>query len=58
MSSETEGAAPKISKMDEAANLATVSITLSAEQTQKAFDAACEMFNEEVKTRGYKVRGF
>ena len=47
--------AAAIKSKDETENLATVTVTLSPDQTQKAFDQACEMFNEEVKTRGYKV---
>ena len=46
---------PIIKKMDETENLAVIEVVLSPGQTQKAFDAACEMFNDEVKTRGYKV---
>lgn len=49
---------PIIKKMDETENLAVIEVVLSPGQTQKAFDAACEMFNDEVKTRGYKVPGF
>lgn len=48
-------AKPTIKNIDENENLATIEVVLSPQQTQKAFDAACEMFNEEVKTRGYKV---
>ena len=55
MSQSGSPTAPMIKKLDEHENLAIIEVVLSAQQTQKAFDTACEMFNDEVKTRGYKV---
>lgn len=55
MSKSEVSGQPLIKKLDERENLAILEVVLSPEQTQKAFDTACEMFNDEVKTRGYKV---
>lgn len=35
-----------------------MAVSLTGEQTQRAFAEACDTMNEEVKTRGYKVAGF
>lgn len=44
--------------VDEESNIAKMQVTLSGEATQKAFNKACEFFNEEVKNKNYKVDGF
>ena len=49
---------PLVRKIDKENAIAYIDLTLTAAQTQKAFTDSCEMFNEEVKTRGYKVPGF
>ena len=49
---------PVVKNVDSEKNIAYMSVALGGEQTQKAFSKACDMFNEEVKTRGYKVAGF
>jgi len=58
MNSDSKISNPSILKLDETNNLATIEIILSPQQTQSAFDKSCELYNEEVKTRGYKVPGF
>ena len=35
-----------------------MAVALTGEQTQRAFSKACDLFNEEVKARGYKAAGF
>lgn len=50
--------APTVQLVDSDANIAKLTVTLSGQQTQKAFTKACDLFNEEVKTKGYKVDGF
>lgn len=50
--------APTVEVVDKEANIAKLTVTLSGQQTQKAYTAACNLFNEEVKTKGYKVDGF
>ena len=50
--------APVLKNVDKETNVAFMSIALSGEQTQAAFTKSCELFNEEVKTRGYKAAGF
>lgn len=49
---------PVVTKMDKDNSLAEMEITLSAEATQKSFTKACELFNDEVKQRGYTAAGF
>jgi len=49
---------PKVINVDKSNNIAQLSVTLSGEATQKAFDTACNGFNEEVKKRGLKIQGF
>ena len=44
--------------IDSESNVAKMVVTLSAAATQKAFAKACDIFNEEVKAKGYKVDGF
>jgi FKBP-type peptidyl-prolyl cis-trans isomerase (trigger factor) len=50
--------APVVSFVDNETNIAKMTVTLSGTQTMKAFNKACDLFNEEVKTKGYKVDGF
>jgi hypothetical protein len=49
---------PVVKKIDKDSNIAFMSVALSGDQTQRAFTKSCELFNEEVKNRGYKVAGF
>lgn len=49
---------PIVKKIDKETNVAFMTIGLSGEQTQKAFKKSCELFNEEAKTRKYKITGF
>lgn len=49
---------PKVVNVDKTNNVAQLSVTVSGEATQKAFDTACNGFNEEVKKRGLKIQGF
>lgn len=49
---------PFITKMDKENSVAEMEITLSADATQKSFTKACELFNDEVKQRGYTAAGF
>lgn len=51
-------AAPVVQSIDSESNVARMVVTLSATATQKAFAKACDIFNEEVKAKGYKVDGF
>lgn len=55
---EPEATAPTVQKVDKESNVAKMTVTLSGEQTQKAFQRSCDLFNEEVKSRNYKVSGF
>ena len=55
---EPSPGAPVVKSIDKTTNIATMAIALSGEQTQSAFLKSCELFNEEVKERGYKVAGF
>ena len=50
--------APVLKNLDKETNVAFMSIALTGEQTQAAFTKSCDLFNEEVKTRGYKAAGF
>jgi len=50
--------APKVINVDKIKNIAQLSVTLSGESTLKAFNTACDGFNEEVKKRGLKIQGF
>lgn len=54
----TTGDAPVVKKIDKESNIAYMTVTISADDTQKAFAQACELFNVEVKERGYSVPGF
>lgn len=49
---------PVVDNVDKEKNVAYMSITIPGDETQKAFNKACELFNEEVKERGYSVPGF
>ena len=49
---------PVITEMNKDEGIAKMKITLSGDATQKAFTKSCDMFNEEVKTRGYTAAGF
>lgn len=49
---------PLVKKVDKTDAIAYLTVALTGAQTQKAFTEACDMFNEEVKTREYKVPGF
>ena len=55
---EPSPGSPVVKNIDKNTNIATMAIALSGEQTQSAFLKSCELFNEEVKERGYKVAGF
>jgi hypothetical protein len=46
---------PVIRSMDKESGKAVMAVALTGEQTQKAFSETCDLFNEEVKGRGYKV---
>jgi len=46
---------PVIRSMNKESGKAMMAVALTGEQTQKAFSEACDLFNEEVKGRGYKV---
>lgn len=48
---------PVLKTVDKETNIAYMSIALTGEQTSIAFTKSCEMFNEEVKSRGYKTAG-
>lgn len=50
--------APVLKNLDKETNVAFMTIALTGEQTQAAFTKSCELFNEEVKSRGYKAAGF
>lgn len=39
-------------------HVSKMTVVVSGEATQRAFTKSCEMYNDEVKTRGYKVPGF
>jgi len=43
---EVQPGSPIIKKIDESTKIAYMTIALSGEQTQKAFNSACDMFNE------------
>lgn len=49
---------PVIRSVDKANAVACIAVALTGAQTQKAFASSCDMYNEEVKTRGYKIAGF
>jgi len=49
---------PVVKRLDKEAHVANIMVTLSGEQTQSAFQRACDLYNVEVKNRGYKVPGF
>jgi trigger factor len=49
---------PVVKKVDKENATAYMSISLSGEQTQSAFAKSCDLFNQEVKERGYKAAGF
>lgn len=49
---------PVIKEMNKNEGVAKMEITLSGEATQKAFTKSCDLFNEEVKNRGYTAAGF
>ncbi len=58
MSSKSVDNEPIILNNDKNSGVATLKITLNGDATSKAFNQACELFNNEVKSRGYKVPGF
>jgi len=49
---------PVVIKVDKTTNIALLSVALTGEQTQRAFTQSCDLFNVEVKSRGYKAAGF
>lgn len=55
---EPKPGSPVVKKFDKETAIAVLSVALTAAQTQKSFAQACEMLNEEVKSREYKVPGF
>ena len=56
--SSGEAVSPVVKLLDKQNEIAHMTVTLSGAQTQRVFAEACELFNEEVKTKGYKVPGF
>mmetsp|Transcript_15459 Transcript_15459/g.25754 ORF Transcript_15459/g.25754 Transcript_15459/m.25754 type:complete len:527 (+) Transcript_15459:107-1687(+) len=56
--SDSNPGAPVVKKIDKDTNVASMSVTIPAEKTKEAFLKACDMFNEEVKLRGYSAPGF
>ena len=49
---------PEVSNVDKEKNIAIISIALSGDQTQKAFEQSCDLYNVEVKNRKYNIPGF
>jgi len=49
---------PVVKSLNKETSIAQVSVTLSKEMTQRAFDQSCELYNNEVKNRKYKIPGF
>lgn len=49
---------PYVKAIDNEVNKATIVIEISGDATQKAFSKSCDLFNEEIKNKGYKVPGF
>ncbi|KAJ1430471.1 trigger factor/SurA domain-containing protein [Ochromonadaceae sp. CCMP2298] len=58
MSTVSAPGQPLVKSIDKETNVAVMEVTLPGEQTKKAFSKACDMFNEEVKMRGYTAPGF
>lgn len=58
LSTQLYSDAPTVESIDKESNIASMLVTIPADETQKAFSKACELFNEEVKERGYSVPGF
>ena len=48
MTDEVLHGKPVIKKIDEDKKIAYMTVALSGEQTQKAFNTACDMFNEVI----------
>ena len=57
-STDCKPGSPIIKSIDKDNNIAYMTVAISGEDTQKAFSKAVEMFNEEVKSKEYKVAGF
>jgi Bacterial trigger factor protein (TF) len=49
---------PVLKHVDKERNVAFMRVALSGAQTQSAFAKSCDLFNDEVKNRDYKVAGF
>lgn len=49
---------PVLKAIDEDTNVASISIAIPGAATQQAFNEACDLFNEEVQKKGYKIAGF
>ena len=49
---------PVVKKIDKESNIASMSVALSGEKTQRAFQQSCELFNAEVKKKNYQVPGY
>jgi hypothetical protein len=49
---------PLIKSVDNGSYTAYLSVCIPGEATQRAMTSACEIFNEEVKKKGYTVPGF
>lgn len=49
---------PEVKNINKETNVASMTVVVSSEATQRAFSKSCEQFNEEVKARGYTVPGF
>lgn len=57
-SSTPSPGSPVVKGLNEETNVASITIAIPGSATQQAFNEACDLFNEEVKTKGYKVAGF
>ena len=49
---------PIVKNVDKSSYTAYLSVCIPGDATQKAMAVACEVFNEEVKKKGYTVPGF
>ena len=49
---------PVVKNVDKSSYTAYLSVCISGDATQKAMAATCDIYNEEVKKKGYTVPGF